>query len=274
MAGKSSARGSSTSTSTSRASTRSSASTPSARATAKPRASRTTRTVSTPRNVTTSARAGGRPASGKGSKPAPKKASGTSSAARRPVSKTSQRASPLAAVGKGIGAGWSLAARGVGATTRTVSKVGEIEAGHRRDGIALGLIAFSVVIAGGVWFKAGGPIGGGIDTLVRAIFGAASAVLPIVGVGLAILLMRTEPKPEIRPRLIMGSLLVGLPALGLWHIISGSPTDATGRSNGAGFVGYVVGGPAHQRAHRLAVCAAAGHRRRIRNPPSDRNDSA
>ncbi|QIP40131.1 hypothetical protein G9444_2887 [Rhodococcus erythropolis] len=177
-------------------------------------------------------------------------------------------------MGKGIGAGWSLAARGVGATTRTVSKVGEIEAGHRRDGIALGLIAFSVVIAGGVWFKAGGPIGGGIDTLVRAIFGAASAVLPIVGVGLAILLMRTEPKPEIRPRLIMGSLLVGLPALGLWHIISGSPTDATGRSNGAGFVGYVVGGPAHQRAHRLAVCAAAGHRRRIRNPPSDRNDSA
>ncbi|WP_175413817.1 DNA translocase FtsK [Rhodococcus erythropolis] len=243
MAGKSSARGSSTSTSTSRASTRSSASTPSARTTAKPRTSRTTRTVSTPRNVTTSARAGGRPASGKGSKPAPKKASGTSSAARRPVSKTSQRASPLAAVGKGIGAGWSLAARGVGATTRTVSKVGEIEAGHRRDGIALGLIAFSVVIAGGVWFKAGGPIGGGIDTLVRAIFGAASAVLPIVGVGLAILLMRTEPKPEIRPRLIMGSLLVGLPALGLWHIISGSPTDSTGRSNGAGFVGYVVGGP-------------------------------
>ncbi|MFE4502121.1 DNA translocase FtsK [Rhodococcus sp. NPDC056743] len=249
MAGKSSARGSgtgsSTSTSASRASTGSSASTPAAKS--------RTRTVSTPRNVTTASHAGGRAGAGKGAKStprkapakkaAPRKASGASSAARRPVAKSKQSASPLDVVGKGIAAGWSLAARGVGATTRTVSKVGDIEAGHRRDGIALGLIAFSVVVAGSVWFAAGGPIGGGIETAVRAVFGAVSAVLPILCVGIAILLMRTEPRPEIRTRLIMGSLLVGLPALGLWHIGSGAQTTADTREIGAGFVGSVVGGP-------------------------------
>jgi len=134
-------------------------------------------------------------------------------------------------------------AKGVGATTRTVGKAAEIEQGHRRDGIALGLIAISVVIAGGIWFSAGGPVGEWIETGVRAVFGGASGVLPLIGVAVAVILIRTEPKPEIQPRLVLGSLLVGLPALGLWHIATGSPTDAEGRTRGAGFVGYAAGGP-------------------------------
>ncbi|MGC0363657.1 S-DNA-T family DNA segregation ATPase FtsK/SpoIIIE [Rhodococcus sp. 27YEA15] len=136
-----------------------------------------------------------------------------------------------------------MAARGVGATTRTVSKVGDIEAGHRRDGIALGLIAFSVVVAGSVWFAAGGPVGGGIETAVRSVLGSASALLPIIGVGIAVILMRTEPRPEIRARLVMGSLLVGLPALGIWHVATGSATTAADRANGGGMLGYLIGGP-------------------------------
>lgn len=136
-----------------------------------------------------------------------------------------------------------MVAKGVGATTRTVGKATEIEHGHRRDGIALGLIAVSVVIAGGMWFSAGGPVGEWIETAVRAVVGAVAAVLPILGVGIAIVLMRTEPKPEIRPRLILGSLLVGLPAVGLWHIAAGSPTTSDGWPSAAGVVGYVVAGP-------------------------------
>ena len=134
-------------------------------------------------------------------------------------------------------------AKGVGATTRTVGKAAEIEQGHRRDGIALGLIAISVVVAGGIWFSAGGPVGEWLETGVRAAFGGASGVLPLIGVAVAVILIRTEPKPEIQPRLVLGSLLVGLPALGLWHIATGSPTDAEGRTRGAGFVGYAAGGP-------------------------------
>ncbi|AOW92425.1 cell division protein FtsK [Rhodococcus sp. WMMA185] len=134
-------------------------------------------------------------------------------------------------------------ARGVGATTRTVGKATEIEHGHRRDGIALGLIAISAVVAGRVWFSAGGPVGEWIETGVSAVVGGATGVLPLIGVAVAVILMRTEPKPEIRPRLVLGSLLVALPALGLWHIASGASTDAASRARGAGFVGYAAGGP-------------------------------
>ncbi|GAB2650770.1 DNA translocase FtsK [Prescottella soli] len=136
-----------------------------------------------------------------------------------------------------------MVAKGVGATTRTMGKAADIEHGHRRDGIALGLIAVSVVIAGGMWFSAGGPVGEWIEAAVRAVVGAVAAVLPILGVAIAVVLMRTEPKPEIRPRLILGSLLVGLPAVGLWHIASGSPATSNGWPEGAGVVGYVVAGP-------------------------------
>ncbi|MGV9719573.1 DNA translocase FtsK [Nocardia beijingensis] len=163
-------------------------------------------------------------------------------AARRPARRPSDTA-PLAVLTRSVGSGWTMLARGLGATTRALSRAGEIEHGHRRDGIALALIALSAVIAAAVWLSAGGPIGHLVEDVIRAISGSASAALPFVASGLAVVLMRTEPRPEIRPRLVLGGLLIGLPALGLWHIAAGAPTDAHGRSHAAGFVGFVTGGP-------------------------------
>ncbi|WP_425300678.1 DNA translocase FtsK [Nocardia wallacei] len=168
---------------------------------------------------------------------------GRTSATRRPAPRARSNTAPLAVLGRGIGNGWSMLARGVGATTRTLSRAGEIEHGHRRDGIALVLIAFSVIIAAAVWLAAGGPVGHAVDTAIRWITGSASAALPFVAVAVAVIMMRTEPRPEIRPRLVLGGLLVGLPALGLWHIAAGAPTDPHGRAHAAGFAGFVVGGP-------------------------------
>lgn len=136
-----------------------------------------------------------------------------------------------------------MLARGLGASTRALSRAGEIEHGHRRDGIALGLVGFGIVIAAAVWLSAGGPVGRAVDTAIRAISGSASAALPFVTIGIAVILMRTEAHPEIRPRLVLGGLLTGLPVLGLWHLAAGAPTDAHGRAHAAGFVGYVMGGP-------------------------------
>lgn len=149
----------------------------------------------------------------------------------------------LNSMGRGVGKGWSLAARGLGATTRTVGKAADIEHGHRRDGLALGALAVSVVVAAGLWFSAGGPVGEWIEIGLRAVVGSAAVVLPLLGIAVAVALMRTEPKPDTRPRLVLGSVLVGLPMLGLWHLGAGSPDDATGRASGGGFVGFVVGGP-------------------------------
>lgn len=136
-----------------------------------------------------------------------------------------------------------MLARGVGATTRTLSRAGEIEHGHRRDGVALALLALSAVVAAAVWLSAGGPIGGWVEGVIRWISGSASAALPFVATGIAVVLMRTEPRPEIRPRLVLGGALIGLPALGIWHLAAGAPTDDYERSHAAGFVGYVLGGP-------------------------------
>ncbi|MGK8500403.1 DNA translocase FtsK [Nocardia asiatica] len=165
--------------------------------------------------------------------------------ARRPVRRApnASNTAPLAVIGRGIGSGWNMLARGLGATTRTLSRAGEIEHGHRRDGVALALIALSAVIAAAVWLSAGGPVGHWVESVIRAISGSASAGLPFVASGIAVVLMRTEPRPEIRPRLVLGGLLIGLPFLGLWHIAAGAPTDAHGRSRAAGFVGFVTGGP-------------------------------
>ncbi|MET7769940.1 DNA translocase FtsK [Nocardia sp. NPDC005366] len=171
---------------------------------------------------------------------------GRATPVRRPAPRAANRASntaPLAVISRGISSGWTVIARGVGAATRTLSKAGDIEHGHRRDGIALALIALSGVIAAAVWLSAGGPIGHWVDEAIRAVSGSASAALPFVATGIAVILMRTEARVEIRPRLVLGGLLVGLPMLGIWHLAAGAPTDAHGRSRAAGFVGFVMGGP-------------------------------
>ena len=60
---------------------------------------------------------------------------------------------------------------------------------------------------------------------------------------LAVTLMRTEPHPEARPRLVLGTAMIALPVLGLWHLWSGAPQDPADRQRVAGFVGFVIGGP-------------------------------
>ncbi|MEE2031058.1 FtsK/SpoIIIE family DNA translocase [Rhodococcus chondri] len=240
MAGKSGSRASSSTTSRSRSGTRASAGGASRAKTTRSKPATAEKSGSGARKPRASgARTG---STARGTKAAPRKR--TATARPRPAARPRRSSGGvLTALGKSIGAGWFMLARGLGATIRTMGMATDIEHGHRRDGIALGLVATAVVVAGTVWFGVGGPVGAWVETGVRAVTGGASAVLPLVAIGIAITLMRTEPFPEIRPRLILGSLLVALPALGLWHIASGSPTDAPGRSAGAGFVGAAVGGP-------------------------------
>ncbi|GGG07947.1 DNA translocase FtsK [Rhodococcoides trifolii] len=202
--------------------------------------SKTSRTVTTPRKPTVPRASSASSTRSTNAATTRSRAAGRSAPRKKTVS-PGKRA--LSSVGRGIGATWSLTARGVGATTRTVGKAADIEHGHRRDGLALGLIAVSVVIAAGLWFSAAGPVGHWIEIAVRAVVGSAAVLLPVLGTALAVVLMRSEPTPEARPRLVLGSLLVALPVLGLWHLASGSPSDAVGRAAGAGFVGFAAGGP-------------------------------
>ncbi len=136
-----------------------------------------------------------------------------------------------------------MLARGAGTTARSVGRAREIEPGHRRDGIALGLLALAVVIAASCWFDAARPVGAWIDSVLRTFVGAAVIVLPVLVAAVAVALMRTEPRPDARPRMILGVAMIVLPLLGLWHLWSGSPDSPAGRQRAAGFIGFAISGP-------------------------------
>lgn len=184
-------------------------------------ASRTTRSTTTSRSA--------KPAAPR-RKPAPKRSTS-------PVSGTAAATSRLAR------ATWLMVAKGVGSTARSVGRARDIDPGHRRDGIALALIGVAVVVAASSWFDAARPVGAWIDSGLRSILGGAVITLPVVLGIIAVLLMRTESNPDVRPRLILGVAMAGLPVLGLWHLWSGAPSDPAGRQRAGGFVGFVIGGP-------------------------------
>ena len=171
-------------------------------------------------------------------------------AARHPRRKPAPRRNPSpissagATVGRGVRAGWLMLAKGAGSTARSVGRARDLEPGHRRDGIALALLGIAVVIAASSWFDAARPVGA-VDRHVPA--GAhrlrRSCCCRSRWPSIAVVLMRTEPDPETRPRLILGAAMIVLPALGLWHLWAGSPADPVARQHAAGFLGFAIGGP-------------------------------
>ncbi|KFZ79296.1 cell division protein FtsK [Amycolatopsis sp. MJM2582] len=137
---------------------------------------------------------------------------------------------------------WNLLAKGLGTLARTVGRGRELEPEHRRDGLALGLIALALVIAFGVWWRAAGPIGGWVELGTRSLLGAGAVTLPLVLTVVAVALMRSEPVPEARPRMVIGTLLVVLAVLGLLHIFTALPETNDGRMYAGGVIGAFSGG--------------------------------
>lgn len=138
---------------------------------------------------------------------------------------------------------WLMVAKGTGSTARSVGRARDIDPGHRRDGLALALLGIAVIIAASSWFDAARPVGAWVDSVIRIFVGSAVVLLPLITAAVAVLLMRTEPNPDARPRLVLGAAMVALPVLGLWHLWAGSPDTPVGRAHAAGFIGFAIGGP-------------------------------
>ncbi len=129
------------------------------------------------------------------------------------------------------------------ADTPSATVAGAAPTDHRRDGFALGLIAAAILIGASVWLHAAGPIGAFVDTLVRAVVGSAAVLVPLLALAAAVALMRRGPAPAERGRRIGVALLLGLPLLGLWHLVAGAPIDFDGRLRAGGFLGFAAAGP-------------------------------
>ncbi|MBY0388812.1 MAG: DNA translocase FtsK [Mycobacterium pseudokansasii] len=200
--------------------------------------SRTSRSKATSRGATRSARSAAPRAGRKSPTRSVKRVS-------RPARRRNQSllASTGLACGRALRATWLMAARGTGGAARSIGRARDIEPGHRRDGVALVLLGLAVVVAAGSWFHAARPVGAWVDTVLRILIGSAVVLLPIVLVATAIVLMRTQPNPDTRPRLILGSSLIASSFLGLRHLWAGSPGTPALRGHAAGFIGFAIGGP-------------------------------
>ncbi|MFD1148779.1 DNA translocase FtsK [Saccharothrix hoggarensis] len=182
------------------------------------------RTGTSRKGTTRSTRSGSKPRSG-ASRPA---------ARRSPAKKASGPSS--------IGKVWGLLGRGVGSIVRAVGRGKELDPAHRRDGLALVLISLAVITAAGVWWQAGGPVGRWVDVAVRSSVGGPSVIVPALLLAVGVALMRTDPNPEARPRLVIGSILVTVGFLGMFHLVGGLPMDPIARRDAGGALGYLAGG--------------------------------
>jgi S-DNA-T family DNA segregation ATPase FtsK/SpoIIIE len=140
----------------------------------------------------------------------------------------------------GVGRGIARFGRSVG---RAVGRTRELDPAHRRDGLGVALLVLGVVAAAGIWWGAGGPIGNWLSGAVAAVVGRGAVVLPVLVVGIGVLLMGTQPHPESRPRVAVGSLLLALGVLGLVHIAAGRPDEPARWAEGGGALGYVAATP-------------------------------
>ena len=82
---------------------------------------------------------------------------------------------------------------------RAIGRTKDIDSAHRRDGLAMALIAVAMVTAAGVWWRAGGPVGAWAQRALGGAIGTADLALPVVLFIVGVVLMRTEPRPETRP---------------------------------------------------------------------------
>ncbi|HEY5880321.1 MAG TPA: DNA translocase FtsK [Nakamurella sp.] len=197
-------------------------------------------------------------ANGSGSRRGRRPAAGSATATTKALSNSAIReTSPVVTGLKGLGRGirrlWLLVARWCGQLARAVgagaSATRSIDRAHKRDGLALGLLAVALICAVGTWLGAAGPIGALADDAVRVWFGLLAYVFPVAIAGAAIVLMRSEPDPQHRPRRVAGVVAVVLSAAGVLHVlhVAGLPAesaDSTGlRMEAGGTIGFLVGQP-------------------------------
>ena len=155
-------------------------------------------------------------------------------------------------VGRGVAALWRLVARAIGSMVRALGRgaaaASDMDPAHRRDGVALGLIAVGLICAVGSWFGAGGPVGSFVRTVVRDLFGKPGLILPVLLVSAAVVLMRTREDQEHRARRTFGGVALGLSVTGIFEVahlvqLGGADDSTTLRAGAGGAAGWLLGEP-------------------------------
>ncbi|AWI31324.1 cell division protein FtsK [Streptomyces tirandamycinicus] len=187
---------------------------------------------------------------GAAAKPAPKRAPAKKAPARRAAAKKAAprpAPSPTGGVLWLIRAMWLGIAHALGAVLRGIGRGAKgLDPVHRKDGLALLLLALSLVVAAGTWSHLRGPVGDLVRMLVTGAFGRLDLLVPILLVAIAVRLILYPERPEANGRIVIGLTALVVGVLGQVHIACGSP----GRGDGAeamqaagGLIGWAASKP-------------------------------
>jgi DNA segregation ATPase FtsK/SpoIIIE, S-DNA-T family len=155
-------------------------------------------------------------------------------------------AGPFAPVGRSVAWCWGLLARGAGGAARAFGRqaaTARLDQAHRRDGAGLATLGLALVVAVGLWWHGGGPLGRLVDRVLHAVFGSAAVVLPVLTAAVAVHLLRQVSRPEQRGRVLIGWLALALSVTSLTHLAEHQPVDRPGRARAGGELGALLGGP-------------------------------
>ena len=154
----------------------------------------------------------------------------------------------LRAFGRAITALWLAIAHAVGAVVRSIGRPErELAPQDRRDGIALGVIAGSVVLGVSVWGSGAGVLSQVLQFLIGSATGRIAWLVPIIVFSLGVRLMRHPDESSETGRIAIGIAAIFVALLGLTHMISGSPQPVDGADavrQGAGYLGFFISSPA------------------------------
>lgn len=155
--------------------------------------------------------------------------------------------SPTGGVYRLVRAVWLGAAHAVGAVFRGIGQGAKgLDPAHRKDGVALLLLALTLIVAAGTWSSLRGPVGDLVEMLVTGAFGRLDLLVPILLGTMAVRLIRHPEKPEANGRIVIGlsALVVGV--LGQVHIACGSPARSDGMQaikDAGGLIGWGAATP-------------------------------
>ncbi|MEV7172727.1 DNA translocase FtsK [Streptomyces sp. NPDC093224] len=179
-------------------------------------------------------------------KPPAKKAA---AARRAPVKKvaTKPAPSPTGGVVRLVRAVWLGCAHAVGAVFRGIGHGAKnLDPAHRKDGVALLLLALALIVAAGTWSNLSGPVGDLVTMLVTGAFGRLDLLVPVLLGVMAVRFIRHPEQTDANGRIGIGLSALAIGVLGLVHIACGAPgrdEGTTAMQDAGGLIGWAASKP-------------------------------
>ncbi|MFD3541955.1 DNA translocase FtsK [Streptomyces sp. NPDC058662] len=168
---------------------------------------------------------------------------------RAPVRKVAAKPapSPTSGVVRLVRAVWLGCAHAVGAIFRGVGQgARNLDPAHRKDGVALLLLALALIVAAGTWSNLSGPVGDLVTMLITGAFGRLDLLVPVLLGVMAVRFIRHPEQTDANGRIGVGLSALVIGVLGLVHIACGAPgrdAGTTAMQDAGGLIGWGASKP-------------------------------